>query len=441
MNKVEQHIDYYLNYFSKENNLLRAIKSAKLKEISSICTNWEELIRSKDFLKWLKLVLKKSKKYNTKSIISIFRKLWKRKELSEKEANILISFIQDNEISKLSQDILTMLSNKSSLKLKIKDKEALDKFHKFLDKIFSVNWYEEIQREIWEISWIEEIKTHTKILVNDIIPEEGTDNLEEKTVNNKKEEEISTQEWDINDENLISEQLNDLIIESNEDNNESNKPVIVSDVDNNKSNEPTLISDVEIWEFNIDSTREVLDQWFREVFLTLRKRIYYNLWFKVDSFSWYIENTFESTEKINTNTNGVNESISKQVLVIPAYWKIKKWEITEFIGWKYNWEQLFSFNALKEEAKNIWSRIPTIEEIMWLIKEIWVESFIRIAPWFRSWTENRFKLYDRYVHYWTSNIDENWKNIYISINTINKSITIEETSDINIWLSPCLIKD
>lgn len=46
----------------------------------------------------------------------------------------------------------------------------------------------------------------------------------------------------------------------------------------------------------------------------------------------------------------------------------KEWDITEFINWEYNWEQLFTWEAMMRETQKAGKRVPTDEEFYELLK-------------------------------------------------------------------------
>jgi len=409
-------IKYIGNYNSPDNKLTRDIKGKKLNKIRKVCTNYKEVLKSKDFSKFLDVLLKNLKIYNSKQVKKIFIKLSKNKKLSDLEKEDIISFLKDTRIRERSKEILKRL--KFSPKYKSKTSQELEGIPEFISKITWEQWFDLFESYVLDIIW------ETKVWVEKII--NNDEDIEEKQEN--KEKDIKNEEDRISDELIPEKQLNDLVEQMSSSDKTSLEEVII----------PEIVEEEDrVW----DELITVLEQWFQEIIINVQKKIYYKLWFKVDSFWWEVENVFEWYLDKNKIQLGVEESISKEVLVSPNYWAIKKWEITEFIGWKYEWQQNFSFNTLMQEAKNNWIRIPSVEELDYIINEIGIDNFIQIAPWFRSWKDNRFKLYDRYVNYWTSSKDEDWKQIYISIDVKNKVKTREETDDLNLGFSPFLVKD
>ncbi len=413
MNIISNWLDRVKLFFSnekitdeekEEKKIDKNIKLEKLNNISSACVNSEDLINSKDFLKGLRIILRLTPKYNIDYFYLIFKKLGKNQELSLNEKEDLIYFIQDKKIKDTSNKVLMRLRYKSSLNLKVNSIDKYIEFNEFLQKIFSENWFNEIKHSVLKMSWIEGLQESVKDLAEEIVK--------------KKRPIIIPDEV----ESIIEHRIN--------------------------KEEPIEKETIQVLESKIvdnipENIKEVLSLWFKEVSISLNKKIFYQLWFRVENtFNWIKENVFENPIIENKNTVGIEEAISKQVSVNPAYWHIKKWEITEFLWWACDWEQLFTFDSLNEEANNIGARIPTIEELEAIIKEEGIGGFIRFSPGFRSDNNNRFKLYNTYVHYWTSSIDkESGENIFLSIDARKKIIKRETTKDINLWFSPCLVRD
>jgi len=423
-------IDYIENYNSPDNKLTRDIKGEKLDKVSKICTNYKEVLKSKDFYKFLEILLKNLKFYNSKQVKRTFIKLSKNKKLNDLEKENIISFLKDIRIRERSKEILKKI--KFSPKYDSKTSEELATIPEFISKITWEQWFDLFESYvldiIWETKiWVEKIINNDEQIEDEQIEDEQIEDEQIENEQENKEKNIKDEEYIIWDELVPEKQLNDLVEQMSSSNNTSLEEVII----------PEIVEEDRIW----DELITVLEQWFEEVTINLQKKLYYKLWFKVDSFSWEVEDVFEWQLDKNKIQLGVEEAISKQVLVSPDYWSIKKWEITEFIGWKYEWQQIFSFNALTQEAKNNWIRIPSVEELDSIINEIGIDNFIQIAPWFRSWKDNRFKLYDRYIHYWTNSKDEDWKQIYISIDVNTKVKTREETDDLSLGFSPFLVKD
>ena len=83
---------------------------SELKSISSVCTTPMELIKSSDFIRWIRIILKKVKKseerFNYENILSLFTKLQNGEILDDNEKWDLTSFIQDEKVAEEWQKLL-----------------------------------------------------------------------------------------------------------------------------------------------------------------------------------------------------------------------------------------------------------------------------------------------------------------------------------------------
>lgn len=79
----------------------------------------------------------------------------------------------------------------------------------------------------------------------------------------------------------------------------------------------------------------------------------------------------------------------------------KEWDITEFINWKYNWEQLFTWEAMMRETQKAGKRVPTDEEFYELLK---TKEDIKnlVLSGYRNPDGITFYLRGNYAHLWSS---------------------------------------
>ena len=63
---VSNILDYIKNYHSYDRKLDREVSSKKLNKVSKICSNYAEVLKSKDFYKFLEILLKNIEIYNSK---------------------------------------------------------------------------------------------------------------------------------------------------------------------------------------------------------------------------------------------------------------------------------------------------------------------------------------------------------------------------------------
>ena len=122
--------------------------------ISSVCTTAEELIKSKDFLKWIKIILEKVKYFDEdykKYIYKLFTKLQNSEDLEKVEKEDLKKFMLDPTVSELWQELLSKLKN-VSVEVKANNSKELSSFSKLLEEIFSEDWVKKVQSYVWEVA-------------------------------------------------------------------------------------------------------------------------------------------------------------------------------------------------------------------------------------------------------------------------------------------------
>jgi len=119
------------------------------------CISAEELIKSKYFLRWIKIILKKIEIYNQNYIFWLFKSLSKWDVLSDIDKDNLYQFVIDPKVEKLWQKLLFHLKNiPFKLKSKFDWNNQRNNFKEFLSEIFSNNWIKKIQKHIFDVAKI-----------------------------------------------------------------------------------------------------------------------------------------------------------------------------------------------------------------------------------------------------------------------------------------------
>ncbi len=130
--------------------------TSELESINSVCTTAEELIKSEDFMRWIGIIFKKVNKYDKydkEYISSLFIKLQNWETLEDDEKTDLTSFVQDEKVAEEWQKLLSRLSD-SPNKAETKNQEETVSFTEFLIEILAENWYNKVQKCIWEVAEI-----------------------------------------------------------------------------------------------------------------------------------------------------------------------------------------------------------------------------------------------------------------------------------------------
>ena len=70
-------------------------------EVTQVCKTLLEVIQSNDFRRWVEIVLKKSKKYETDYYLWILDKIRKHEKIAEWDKTNFINFLNDEDIRKL----------------------------------------------------------------------------------------------------------------------------------------------------------------------------------------------------------------------------------------------------------------------------------------------------------------------------------------------------
>ena len=139
-----------------------------LDKITNVCTTPEDFIKSQDFMRWLKLLLERTRIYNKEYILSIFFQLNKWENLYDGDKKDLISFLSDQNVINLGENILSTIK-KFEISSKFSNFDDLRDCSKLLGDIFWPNWFRKIQSYIWIVAkitdlildkyeWMEEIK-------------------------------------------------------------------------------------------------------------------------------------------------------------------------------------------------------------------------------------------------------------------------------------------
>lgn len=141
-----------------------------LDSINSACTNYNDLIRSKEFERVLLIILEKIDYYDKSHILSIFKKLKYWEKLNEKEINDFSFFINDYRVIELWKEILNKLKY-VSLNININNSWDLISFSKILSRIFRDNWIRKIQWYIWKFAYniwtiLNDYKWFKNLLIN-----------------------------------------------------------------------------------------------------------------------------------------------------------------------------------------------------------------------------------------------------------------------------------
>jgi len=104
-----------------------------IESIKSVCTTAEDLIKSEDFIRWVTIILEKTKAFNKDYILSLFTKLWNNEYLEAEEREDLRSFVSDEKVSRLWQELLSKLINVSvNVNVKIENIKELISFSNLL---------------------------------------------------------------------------------------------------------------------------------------------------------------------------------------------------------------------------------------------------------------------------------------------------------------------
>ena len=135
------------------------MSTTKLKEVTSVCTTPKELIKSADFIRWLKIILWQVKIFNEDYILWLFTKLQNDEVLDEEEKEELLKFVSDDKVAKKWQELLSKLANvsinvnlNSSLSNFNSSLSNLSSFSELLNNIFSEDWYKKVTKYVWEVA-------------------------------------------------------------------------------------------------------------------------------------------------------------------------------------------------------------------------------------------------------------------------------------------------
>jgi len=179
-----------------------------LDKITDVCTTPEDFIKSEDFMKWLNLILEKTRVYNKEYVLSIFEKLNKWENLNDEEKKDLTSFLLDHNVIESGENILWIIK-KFEISSKFSNFDELRDCSKLLGDIFWPNWFRKIQSYIWRVAkitdlildkyeWMEEIKIKEDWEIKKIYRDEELLKLDSsdweekliKEINNKKEQRV-----------------------------------------------------------------------------------------------------------------------------------------------------------------------------------------------------------------------------------------------------------
>ena len=127
-------------------------------EITSACSTCLELLQSVDFLRVIGVAIKQSNCFNEECITSIFKKIWKEEDLSEKEKVDITSFLEN-----VITPILIKLSD-SPVSTKTQNPTELKNFAEFLEWIFAKDGFETTKSGILEEAWVDVSERTTNII-------------------------------------------------------------------------------------------------------------------------------------------------------------------------------------------------------------------------------------------------------------------------------------
>jgi len=163
----------------------------KIEEIKTACETPLELFKSDEFLKWVKIILKKINFDNTDYILSIFTKAINKEQLNTIEESILLSILKNKDFEEYWNKLLKRLPE-SKITTDFKNSENLDKFNDLFKEIKSYDWLNLIidtfilsirnkTDEITDFQKIEKFNDHWK-KVKEILKKYFPDELKENLV-------------------------------------------------------------------------------------------------------------------------------------------------------------------------------------------------------------------------------------------------------------------
>lgn len=168
-------------------------------------------------------------------------------------------------------------------------------------------------------------------------------------------------------------------------------------------------------------------------------------------------NPYEWMTKIQIDLNWENREIwldDENFKVDSSDWEIgeiewvkvkinPQWDITEFLEWKFKWEQLFTHQAALREAKKMWKRLACADddnnEFQAIIEKVWIQEFSKVSLGFRYLNLSGFCEVS-WIAYWSSSVI-NWKYA-VAVESINSDpkLYINELNK-SFGLSVRLVKD
>lgn len=130
------------------------------KEVTSVYTTPEELIKSPDFIRWVEIILSQIKTFDKDYILWLFKKLQSEGGVNDEEKEELLKILSDEKIAGFGQELLSKLKG-VNVSVKINNSSELASFSELLNNIFSEDWYKKVSRYVGVVANIAKLTLNT----------------------------------------------------------------------------------------------------------------------------------------------------------------------------------------------------------------------------------------------------------------------------------------